>query len=184
MTEISLNILDVAQNSIKAEATLIKIYVEIDVANDLLKIEIKDNGRGMTVEQLAQATDPFFTTRTTRQVGLGLPFFKMAAEMTGGSFEISSKPQKGTSIKTNFVLSSIDRMPLGDMCGTMETLIIYNNNIDFIYDYRVEGKGFRLSTAEMRGILNDTPLDCPEVKRYIHDYLNENTEEINKNRIF
>ena len=105
LPEISLNILDVAQNSISAGAALTEISVVIDTASDSLTVVIKDNGCGMNEEQLKAVTDPFYTTRKTRKVGLGVPFFKMAAEITGGSFEISSAVGKGTTVKAVFGLS-------------------------------------------------------------------------------
>ena len=126
MPEISLNILDVAENSTMAKASLVEITVDADTASDRLTIVIKDNGCGMTEEQAAQVTDPFFTSRTTRKVGLGVPFFKYAAESTGGSFSIESRPGKGTAVTAVFVLSHIDRMPLGDITSTIHTLIVYH----------------------------------------------------------
>ena len=184
MTEISLNVLDIAQNSIKAKATLIEISVLIDTKADRMTIIIKDNGCGMSEEQVEKVIDPFFTTRTTRKVGLGVSFFKMAAEMTGGSFSITSCQGEGTTDTAEFVISSIDRMPLGDISGTIETLIIYNTDIDFLYKYKVDDEEFELSTAEMREMLDGIPLDTPEVKAYIREYLSENTKTANKDFIF
>ena len=135
MTEISLNILDVAQNSVRADATLIAIRVEVDTVKDLLTVVIKDDGCGMTKEQIKKVEDPFFTTRTTRKVGLGVPFFKMAALSAGGSFEILSTPGEGTTVEAVFGLSHIDRMPLGDINSTIHTLITMNTHIDFVYTY-------------------------------------------------
>ena len=184
MTELSLNVLDIAQNSVKAKATLIEISVTADTKRDSLVIEIKDNGCGMDAETLKRVTDPFYTTRTTRRVGLGIPFYKMAAEMTGGSFDIVSEVGKGTAVTARFVLSSIDRMPLGDMPGTMETLIVYNTDIDFVYNYKVDERSFSLSTNEMKGILGDVPLNAPEVVRYIREFLKENTDAVNQDNHF
>lgn len=184
MTELSLNVLDIAQNSVKAKATLIEISVDADTQKDSLTIIIKDNGYGMDEETVRQVTDPFYTTRTTRRVGLGVPLYKMAAEMTGGSFDIKSQAGKGTTVTARFVLSSIDRMPLGDMCGTMETLIVYNTHIDFVYSYTVDGRSFTLSTVEMKNILGNIPLDNPEIVRYIRDFLRENTEAVNNDYYF
>lgn len=184
MTEISLNVLDIAQNSIKAKATLIEISVLIDTKADRMTIIIKDNGCGMSEEQVGKVIDPFFTTRTTRKVGLGVSFFKMAAEMTGGSFSITSRQGEGTTDIAEFVISSIDRMPLGDISGTIETLIVYNTDIDFLYKYKVDDEEFELSTAEMREMLDGIPLDTPEVKAYIREYLSENTKTANKDFIF
>ena len=131
MPEISLNVLDVAENSTRAKASLVEISVAADTKADTLVIKIKDDGCGMTAEQLAHVEDPFFTTRTTRKVGLGVPFFKMAALAAGGDFSIESKPGAGTCVTAVFGLSHIDRMPLGDMTSTIHTLIIFHKDMDF-----------------------------------------------------
>lgn len=178
MTEISLNILDVAENSIRAKASLIEIVVDADVMKNRLIVIIKDNGCGMSSEQLEHATDPFFTTRTTRKVGLGIPFFKMAALSTDGDFEIASKVGEGTLVRAEFRLDHIDRMPLGDINGTIYTLIHFNPDIDFCYTYRYGEREFLLDTRQMREILGDIPLDIPEVSEYIKNYLEENKRDV------
>ena len=119
MPEISLNILDVAENSVRAEASLVEITVSVQPEEDTLTVVIRDDGCGMTKEQAARVQDPFFTTRTTRKVGLGVPFFKQAAESTGGSFRIDSEKGKGTTVKAVFGLSHIDRMPLGEISAPL-----------------------------------------------------------------
>ncbi len=177
MTEISLNVLDIANNSIRANASLIEIKIQIKRDLDTIMITIADNGCGMTEEQIKQVEDPFFTTRTTRKVGLGVPFFKMAALSTGGSFRIDSVPGTGTTVVAVFGLSHIDRMPLGDMNSTMLTLITLNTQIDFLYTYAFDHKEFTLDTREFRHILNDIPLNSPEVSAYIKEYLTENQYE-------
>jgi hypothetical protein len=177
MPEISLNVLDVAENSTKAGAALVEISVDINVKENCLTIVIKDNGCGMTEEQLSHVTDPFFTTRTTRKVGLGVPFFKEAAEDTGGSFEIRSKKNVGTTVRAVFVLDSIDRMPLGDMPQTMHDLIVYHPGTDFLYTYRYNDRSFVLDTREFREIIGDVPFNTPEISSYIMDYLKENSKE-------
>lgn len=179
MTELSLNVLDVAENSIRANADFIQIYVTVNSIQDRMTIVISDNGCGMTEEQIAHVEDPFFTTRTTRSVGLGVPFFKYAAQITGGEFSIISEPGSGTTVTAIFVLSHIDRMPLGDMTSTMHTLITFNTKIDFLYSYIVDEKSFILNTREFREILGDVSFNMPEVSTYIKDYLQENTDEVN-----
>ncbi|MBE5939399.1 MAG: sensor histidine kinase [Lachnospiraceae bacterium] len=174
MTEIALNVHDVAENSTRAKATLVEISVLISQADDILTIIIKDNGCGMSEEQVRHVTDPFFTTRTTRSVGLGVPFFKMAAECTGGSFNIDSTIGVGTTVTAVFVLSSIDRMPLGDINCTIHSLITFNADIDFIYTYRFNDREFILDTRQFREILGDVPLNSYEVSEYIKEYLAEN----------
>ena len=183
LPEISLNVLDVSENSTRAGATLVEIRVAASQADDTLTIVIADNGCGMTPEQVSRVTDPFFTTRTTRKVGLGIPFFKYAAESTGGSFRIESEPGKGTTVTAVFGLSHIDRMPLGDMNATIHNLIVYHPDTDFCYTYTFNGASFTLDTREMREILDGIPLDSPEVSQYIMEYLKENQQEIDKGSI-
>ena len=178
MTEISLNILDVAENSIRAKADLIEIVIEVDILADRLIVLIKDNGCGMSPEQVEQVTDPFFTTRTTRKVGLGIPFFKMAALSADGDFEIVSKEGEGTLVRAEFRLNHIDRMPLGDISGTIYTLIHFNQDIDFCYVYRYDSREFVLDTRQMREILGGIALDTPEVSEYIREYLEENKRDV------
>jgi anti-sigma regulatory factor (Ser/Thr protein kinase) len=177
MPELSLNILDVAQNSVTAQATLIEISITGDSVSDQLTIRITDNGCGMTEEQIQNVTDPFFTSRETRKVGLGVPFFKMAAELTGGSFHIESQVGKGTSTTAVFGLSSINRMPLGNMADTMSVLIGPNPDIDFVMTMEQDGSGFVMDTRSFREVLGpDIPLSEPQVLNYIEGYIKENTE--------
>ena len=177
MTELSLNVLDVAENSTRAGAKLVTIEVDTDTAADRLTITITDDGCGMNREQVAKVTDPFYTSRTTRKVGLGIPFFKEAAELTGGTFSIQSEPGKGTAVTAVFVLSSIDRMPLGDISSTIHTLVIYHPETDFVYHYRYNSKTFTLDTREFREVLGDVPFSTPEVAGYIMEYLTTNKTE-------
>lgn len=177
MPEISLNILDVAENSTKAGAKLVTITVDTDLTGDKLTVIIEDDGCGMTPEQAALVTDPFFTSRTTRKVGLGVPFFKYAAESTGGSFAITSKVGLGTIVTAVFVLSHIDRMPLGDISATIHTLVLYHPDIDFVYHYRYNEKSFTLDTREFREVIGDVPFQTPEISTYILEYLQENKLE-------
>ena len=174
MRELSLNVLDIVQNSITAKATLIKIELIEDINNDSLKINIFDNGKGMTDEQIKSVTDPFYTTRTTRKIGLGIPLFKMAAEMSGGSFKIESIVGVGTKIFTSYIHSSIDRMPVGNINGTVSMLIQMNPDIDFVYTHTFNEKSYSLDTRELREQLEDVPLDTPDVIEWINDYLKEN----------
>lgn len=184
MPDLSLNVLDVAENSTRAKASLVTITVLADTVRDTLVITIEDNGCGMTKEQAERVTDPFFTTRTTRRVGLGVPFFKYAAESTGGTFDIASIVGSGTKVTASFVLSHIDRMPLGDMNSTIHTLITCHPDIDFIYHYGYNGCSFTLDTREMREILGaDIPLNAPEVSQYIMEYLKENQFETDRGAV-
>ncbi|MEG1873932.1 MAG: ATP-binding protein [Angelakisella sp.] len=181
MQELSLNILDIAQNSVKAGASLITVTVTEQPDADRLTIAITDNGCGMTAEQVTHVIDPFFTTRTTRRVGLGVPFFKMAAELTGGGLSIDSTPGQGTTVTAVFGLSSIDRMPLGDIASTMTTLIQGSPGIDFVYTHRLPGHELIADTRQFREVLEDVPLDSPEVLAFIGDYLRGGLDELRSN---
>lgn len=178
MEELSLHILDLAQNSITAGASLIEIAVEEQPPDDTLAITIRDNGAGMTEEQVKRAADPFYTTRRTRSVGLGLPLFKMAAELTGGSFSLSSVKGKGTEVRSVFGLSSIDRAPLGDLNGTVLLLIRCNPSVDFVYTRVCGTKSFQLDTRRVREILGEVPLNDREVTAFLRKYLREGESEM------
>ena len=179
MRELSLNVLDIAQNSIVAAATLVTITVE--ETNGMLRICIGDNGRGMTAEQLEQIRDPFYTTRTTRRVGMGIPLFRMAAEMAGGSLTVESEVGVGTTVTATFQLDHIDRMPLGDMAGTIETLIRLNPSIDFLYRHTVGTESFELDTRTLREVLGDVPLSEPDIMEWIGANLEEGIQSVGSN---
>ena len=183
MRELSLNVMDIAQNSISAGASLITIRVEEDRPADTLSISVEDNGKGMSPETVQKVIDPFYTTRTTRSVGLGVPLFKMEAEMTGGSFQIDSQLGVGTTLTAVFKPSSVDMIPLGDINGTVQLLISCNPTLDFLYRRTLrDEKGqreFVLKTAELRQILGeDVPLDNPDVVLWIKEYLGEQTQAL------
>lgn len=178
MRELSLNVMDVAQNSIRAEAKLVAITVNESDKNDRLSISIEDNGCGMTEEQVKKVVDPFFTTRTTRKVGLGIPLFKLSAEQTGGSFDIKSQVGKGTVTKANYVKSHVDMTPLGDINSTIEILIRCNPDTDFVFTHSTDNGSFTLDTRELREILGDVSLDTPDVLEWINQYLEEQTQII------
>lgn len=178
MRELSLNILDVAQNSITAGASLITVEVNENTVDNSLTIGIYDNGSGMSKEQVESVIDPFFTTRTTRKVGMGIPLFKMAAEMTGGGLEIKSELSVGTEVKAVFKTDSVDFTPLGDIASTVVALISMNTDRDFIYRRSVDGREFVLDTRELKTILGDVPLDTYEISEWIKDYITENTNEL------
>ena len=178
MRELSLNVLDIVQNSISAKATVIEIELLEHIEKDLLEINIFDNGKGMTEEQVKSVIDPFFTTRTTRKVGLGIPLFKMAAEMSGGRLDIKSEVGKGTRVYSSYGYSNVDRMPVGDMNGTVSMLIRMNPDIDFVYTHSINEKSYVLDTRDLREQLDDVPLDTPDVIEWINEYLKENDAEL------
>ena len=178
MRELSLNVMDVAQNSVRAEADLVRITVEESDKEDRLTIVIADDGCGMTEDQVRQVIDPFFTTRTTRKVGLGVPLFKLSAEQTGGSFDIQSKVGEGTTTTASYVKSHVDMTPLGDINSTVKILIQCNPQIDFIFTHSTDKGSFTLDTRELREVLGDVSLDTPDVLEWIGQYLEENTQNI------
>ena len=177
MRELSLNILDVAENSLKAGADTIKIDVEFLREENKLTVRVSDNGCGMTGEQIKHVTDPFYTTRTTRKVGLGVPLFKMAAEMSGGSFEISSVVNEGTSLTAIFKTDNVDFVPLGDIASTVELLCVSNPDVNIAFTESHETDTFSFESQKIRDILGDVPMDAPEVRKWIREYLTENTEK-------
>lgn len=178
MQELSLNVLDIAQNSVRAKATLVTISMDEDTKEKTLTISIADNGCGMTKEQVAHAMDPFFTTRTTRKVGLGISFFKLTAEATGGDFSIESELGKGTTTTASYHTGHIDMMPVGDMASTMVSLISMNPEMDFVFRHTLDGKTFTLDTRELKAVLEDVPINSPEVVLFIRDSLTEGEQEL------
>ena len=180
MRELSLNVLDIAQNSISANASLIEIEIIEKTENHSLLIGIYDNGKGMTPEQAENVLDPFFTTRTTRKVGMGIPLFKFAAEMTGGKLEIDSKVGEGTKVRAYFKTDHLDFTPVGDMTSTMISLITMNLHIDFVYRRRTDEKEFTVDTRQLKEILGDVPLNEPSIAMWITQYINENTKQLSE----
>lgn len=178
MKELSLNILDIAENSVKAGASLTSILLE--ETEDTLTLTILDDGCGMTEETVRQVTDPFYTTRTTRRVGLGLPLLRLAAEQTDGSVTVESRHRDthpndhGTRVTAVFHHRHIDCPPLGDVVSTVTTLIQGHPSTDFLYRHtRPAGETVELDTRELRLVLEDVPLDSFEVLTWIRENLLE-----------
>ena len=172
--------MDIAQNSITAGASLIQIRIEIEHQEDRMTISVKDNGCGMDAEMVESVISPFTTSRTTRKVGLGIPMFKAGAEACDGEFELRSCPGEGTYISASYRISHLDRPPLGDMAETMLALVICNPSLDFTYDYILDGKEYLFDTRLIRDTLGrEIPLNLPEVTEWIRDYLKEGIDELN-----
>ena len=180
MRELSLNILDIAQNSISAGSSLTEIVVNENTKDKTLLIVIYDNGCGMTEEQVKSVIDPFFTTRTTRKVGMGIPLFKMSCEQTGGKFTIESEKGVGTKINALYKTDSIDFTPLGDIASTIVTIVSMNADKEFLYRRVLDDKEFIFSTVEIKKILDGVPLSEPSVMNWIEEYLNEQYNELLK----
>jgi anti-sigma regulatory factor (Ser/Thr protein kinase) len=171
MKELSLNVLDLVQNSLSAGAGHITVEIKESLREDRLEIRIRDDGAGMDPEFLSRVTDPFVTTRTTRPVGMGIPLVKMAAEMAEGRFDIQSSKGKGTELNASFRLSHVDRMPLGDMAGTVTTLIQGAPEVDFVYIRQTDSGRFEFSTIQIRETLEGISLREPEVLDWIREYI-------------
>jgi len=149
MLELSIHVLDIVQNSVAAGATRIEIHVTEDLKRDLMTIEIIDNGKAMDSEMLDKVTDPFTTTKQDKEVGLGLALISQAAKEAGGGLEVKSVPGQGTTVTASFMLSSIDRMPLGDMKSTILSLVFGSPEIDFAYMHK---KGIETCTFDTRDV--------------------------------
>ncbi len=179
MFELSLHILDLVQNSITAGAKLVVIEVLIDTARDILTISIKDDGKGMDAALLARVTSPFATTRTTRKVGLGIPMFKQCAEMCDGAFRIESTPGVGTELVAAFKRSHMDLPPIGDLIGTMRSLILgAPERPDFVLKYRIDEAEYAFDTRELRQVLQGVPLNEPSVMAWINEALHEGFADV------
>ena len=177
MKELSLNILDIAQNSIHAEAKFVRII--ITETDEMLKLEIMDDGKGMSEEFLSRVTDPFSTTRTTRKVGMGLPLLKLAAEQTGGSMSVTSRERAlypethGTEVTAVFYKKHLDFTPLGDVISTVVSLVQGSPEVDFLFVHELGEKRVELDTRDIREVLGDVPLSSPDVLVWIRESLIE-----------
>ena len=177
MLELSLHILDLAQNSLRADADTVSISVDIDTKSDSLCITVSDNGKGMSDIQLKNVFDPFYTTKKDKKTGFGLAFLKSAAQLADGDCTVISKKDIGTSVKAYFSLSHPNRMPLGDMSKTFICLVTIYPDREFKYELCCDGVSFTSDTAEIRKIIKDIPINTPEVLDFIKKTIHENTEK-------
>ncbi|NLF01664.1 MAG: sensor histidine kinase [Anaerolineales bacterium] len=173
LDELSLHILDIAENSIAAGARTIEISVVEDSALDRLSICVVDDGRGVDEHKLAHLADPFVTSRTTRRAGFGIPFLKAAAQACNGDLRVSSAPGQGTCLVADFQRSHIDRMPLGDLAATVLGLVVSYPGIRWVLRYSVDGRVFDFDSEPIRQELGDIPLTEPDVLRFIRETLVE-----------
>jgi anti-sigma regulatory factor (Ser/Thr protein kinase) len=175
MRELALHILDVVENALEADARHVDLIVIEDQIADRLAITVRDDGRGMDAESVRKARDPFYTTRTTRHVGLGIPLLDAAAERCAGGLEIQSSPGKGTTLTATFQYSHIDRAPLGDMPGTLMGILLRESAFDLSYTHRIRSSSgeftFELDTLEIKQQLGDVPLTYPAVRRWLGEYI-------------
>ncbi|MDI6780082.1 MAG: ATP-binding protein [Bacteroidota bacterium] len=180
MEDLSLHILDIAENSINAGAKHIEIKIVADSVKDLLTIEITDDGIGMNEEVVKNVTDPFYTSRTTRKIGLGLPMLKEAAEASNGKLEIISQQGKGTKVTASFQLSHIDRKPIGNMSETIVALLSGNPNTGINYIETSNNSKFIFDSSDIKNRIKDVKINSPEVLIFIKNYINGNSIISNK----
>lgn len=178
MLTLANHILDIVENSTRAGAKLVEISIIEDAAADLLSLVIQDNGHGMSEEMQKKVLDPFYTTKTVRRIGLGLPLLKEAAERAGGIFLINSVENQGTTVTATFRLHHLDRQPLGAIKSTILILIISNSDVDFFYKHRHNDRQFELDTREIRKEIENIPINHPDVIEYIRGVLEEGLKEI------
>lgn len=180
MRELSMHILDLLENALEAGATQVELIIDEDLDADRLSIVVRDNGGGMDTETARRALDPFFTTRTTRHVGLGLPLFAAAARRCDGDLRLESAPGQGTMVTATFRHSHIDRAPLGSMTDTLLAFLLNGRETSPRLDYRHQAKGgtFELDSAAIQAELGDVPLSFPPVREWLHDYIAEGEAEL------
>jgi signal transduction histidine kinase len=176
MKDLAMHIMDIAENSVRAGAK--EVLVSLEYVGDNLYFTIRDNGCGMDKEMVDRVTDPFVTSRTTRKVGLGLPFLKMNALQTGGSLGVDSKPGVGTVVKAHFCTDHIDCIPNGDLSGTLALLITGNPRIHFRIEVKNGDQSFDLSTRELEEVLEGLPLSHPKVNVQVREMFKENLEAL------
>lgn len=178
MKDLSLHVMDILQNSTRAGATKIELDIVEDTNKDIYSLQFIDNGCGMDEETVQRVIDPFFTTRTVRKVGLGLPLIKQNAERTGGSFQIQSELGKGTMVNVVFSHKNIDRPTLGDIAGTIVLTASAYPNIHFIYRHQKDGKIYIFDTDEVNEALDGISIQDPEIIQYLREMITENLKEI------
>jgi anti-sigma regulatory factor (Ser/Thr protein kinase) len=179
MIELALHIMDIIQNSIIVNANRIELRIYENHSEDILLIEIIDNGYGIDPASVNEDIDPFFTTMPTQKVGIGLSLFKHVAEQCGGAFHIESESSVGTRIVVTMKQSHTDRQPMGDIAGVMALIISENPEIDFVYKHSTEEGEFIFDTKQIKRLLEDTPITHPKVLRFIREIIQENLTEIN-----
>lgn len=173
MKDLSMHIMDIVQNSIAAKATAIKIEIIENMDEDTYTIIIEDNGIGMSREFVSTVTDPYVTTRTTRKIGLGIPLLKQNAERTGGTFSIDSEKGKGTTVKAEFIFMHPDRLPIGDIAGTIVLLCAANPKIAIQYHHVTNSGDYNYDTTEITETLDGISISEPSVIKFLKEMINE-----------
>lgn len=180
MREIALHLLDIVENSVTAGASTVRINIDEDLQRDRLRLAVEDDGKGMDEVLLAIVTDPFVTSRTTRRVGLGIPLFKAAAEACNGFMKIESAVGHGTRLQVEFQHSHIDRMPLGDLAGTMLALVVGFPKVQWILDYRRGKQQFLFDSAPIVNELGDVPITEPSILAFVRQLLQEGVDGVQR----
>lgn len=178
MKELALHLLDLAENSVSAQAQQVSLSVLEDPTRDDLRLVVADDGCGMDAATAARIVDPFYTSRSTRRVGLGLPLLKLAAEAAAGGLEVQSAVGQGTTITVWFQRSHIDRMPLGDLAGTWLSLLVGHPEVHWLFRYTAGEVAFELDDAALKHTLGEVPLTEPGVLEYIREWLEAGVAEV------
>lgn len=180
MQDIAMHVLDIGMNSIKAKASQVTIQLTENTLSHELSLSFIDNGVGMTAEELKQAQNPFYTSRSTRKVGLGIPFIKAAAEMCGGKFLLQSQKGEGTILNVTFDTSNIDCPPLGSIADSIVNLMVFDETINLIFEYVRNSSEFTISTFEIKQELEDVSMSEPAIRIWLTDFIKENMERLKK----
>lgn len=167
MEDLSLHILDIVENSLRAEAKNISITIDEDMKRDTLEIKISDNGKGLSEEEIKKASDPFYTTKKGKKFGMGLALLAQSAREARGKCDISSIKRKGTKITATFEYSHIDRRPLGDITKTLMVLIASNPEVDFYFAHRKDSEEFIVDTKDIKKELDGIQINSPEILKAI-----------------
>ncbi|MGQ8338696.1 ATP-binding protein [Sunxiuqinia sp. A32] len=178
MNELALHILDIAQNSTRAKAKLIQITIIENTMKNEYSIIIEDDGAGMSQEEVVKVVDPFYTSRTTRKVGLGIPLLKHTAEQTEGTFNIKSEKGKGTKLEAHLKKKHIDRPILGDIAGTLMILVSNESDADIVYQHQTDKGEYEFDTREVKNSLDGMPITTPEIRQFIKEMIVQNLEQI------
>ncbi len=180
MEELSLHIIDLVENAVSAGASYVRIIVEISEIEDKLKIEVEDNGKGMTTEEIKQALDPFGTTKSGKKVGLGIPLLAQTAELCEGKLKIESKKGKGTKVSAEMKLKHMDRPPLGDLASTFFTMIFGHPDIDFYIKVKADDREMEIDTVEIKEVLGKEAFSHPEVISFIKENIERELKDVLK----
>lgn len=178
-----MHLLDIAENSVAAQSHNVRIEVDENLKHDLLTVSVTDDGRGMNATTAQQVLDPFYTTRTTRKVGLGIPLLKLAAEMAEGRLSLVTESGKGAKVEASFRHSHIDRMPLGDLAITFLALLVSYPHIHWVFAYLVTDKDgqsnqYNFDDTELKAELGDMPMTEPDILKFVREMFEEGVESI------